>query len=273
VEGFNVITSIDEREFQIIYRDFRRISSNLLNANFQDANLELQRFLNFINETPLIKSFIDKHNTITFDESRFEPQTQVYELPINKSEEIAFIYQLLMYHNSKQTEYWKIGYAYGYKKLQDHVQGFNDRVVKRLYNHILDYLGDIAMDNDFDRRSKTEIKVTTSGNQSPVVIGNEGSNVQSTININNTQTQDAVKTIEELITALKSTNEIDEELKLVTLGLADAVKENIVNEKQNEGLIKALNQKLNEINAITSTSSALSSIVNTAITLFNQLTS
>lgn len=262
---------ISEREFKVIYRDFRRISSDLLNVDFRDADKSRRVFLAFIHETPLIKSFIDLHNKTSFDESCFEPQDQEYDLPIDKSQQIAFIYQLLVYHDEKETPYWQMAYEYGYRSgnRQRCVESFNNRVTKKLYDHIIDYLEDIAMDNRFDRKSKTEINITA-GDQSPVTVGTEGSNVQSAININNTQAQDMIKMIEDLIGALKNANEINEELRQDAVDLAVVVKDSVENGKQNRGIIKSLNQKLSEISAIASTSSSLSSVINTAITVFNQ---
>ena len=66
---------MDLRELRKISFEFRRISSDMLNSISDDNNAYLIKFRNFIDDTKIIKEFIDsrvKYSTIDWSKSFIE---------------------------------------------------------------------------------------------------------------------------------------------------------------------------------------------------------
>ncbi|OCA97243.1 hypothetical protein [Clostridium beijerinckii] len=91
---------INKKEFEKISYNFRVISCRLLRTNYENSAGDLARFLNYIHQIPLINEFIIKNNIHLFDIQHIidlRERYEVYELPVDPTEEISFIYQLLTY--------------------------------------------------------------------------------------------------------------------------------------------------------------------------------
>ncbi len=91
---------MNKKEIQKVSIEFRKIASRLLTTTFADGMGNLKRFLYYVNSTPLIKFFIQENNVKQFNIIKDIEQREMfqgYELPLEKSEEISYIYQLLIY--------------------------------------------------------------------------------------------------------------------------------------------------------------------------------
>lgn len=132
---------VDHKEFKKLSLNFRRNAGNLLNCDDYDEALRLLKFfLEAINSEPLIADFITKHNTQSFDIQMIIDERQgAFELPLSKTEEISFIYQLLTYASEHAQNYMVLSYGYS-SKYSESVRRFNQHVTKRLVNYIGDYL-------------------------------------------------------------------------------------------------------------------------------------
>lgn len=153
--------SINKQELQKISYQFRTLSSRLLRTDFQSAIDNLKRLLSYINETPLIKKFIDDNSVIEFDipaeiSIAKSERRGHFNIPINKCEEISFTYQLLSYAAEHHNDYYELssGYSFG-RKYQDQTDEFNKVVVNPFINHITQYFEEIMIDAGmFENSSK-----------------------------------------------------------------------------------------------------------------------
>jgi len=179
-------TIIDYKKFNIISLDFRNVASDLLTAtNDNEAGRALKKFMQYINTEPLISDFLKKNNKVSFD---FENTIIIgsfnskYDIPIEDSEEIAFIYQLLQYACDNGIRYSILSLGYGSSnQFSIMIREFNREVVRLLINQINKYF------------KKLEVEMGLNEKQDSIVI-HQGPNGQLNIskhgNVHATQNND-----------------------------------------------------------------------------------
>jgi hypothetical protein len=99
---------VSKKELKKISRDFRMYSSRLLNTKYGNEIVDLNKFLNFIENEPLIFEFIERNNNETFDIEniiRRKDYHDKYPIPVENDREIAFVYQLLKYAQNKRRDF------------------------------------------------------------------------------------------------------------------------------------------------------------------------
>lgn len=143
---------MNKRELNKFSREFRMYASRLLSTKYGNGMSDLNRFLNFIESNEIINAFILKNNIHQFDMKAIcnnRDWHDKYDLPIEKDKEISFIYQLLKYGQISYKDYTAFSNGYGSgNKLQDHMDAFNNEVVKHLVDYIREYLEDLIIDID-----------------------------------------------------------------------------------------------------------------------------
>lgn len=143
---------MNERELNKLAREFRMYGSRLLTTKYGNGMSDLNRFLNFIESNEIIKNYILMDNEYHYDIENIcknRGWRDKYDLPIEKDREIAFIYQLLKYGQIKFGDYTAFSNGYGLgTKLQDHMDAFNNEVVKHLIDYIREYLEDLIIDSE-----------------------------------------------------------------------------------------------------------------------------
>ncbi|SEG45329.1 hypothetical protein [Paenibacillus sp. UNC499MF] len=239
---------IGKKEFKKINADFRRVSSDLLNSQDIDEALRLLKiFLNYIDNQPLIKDFILKNEVVTYDMKTVinqRPYMEIFQLPLDKSEEISYIYQLLKYVAQNNRDYRGLcdGYSDTYSSS---VLKFNSMVTKRLYTSIADYLGGIAIDMEYDQNSNSGIKIE--GNVGQLNFAQTGG-VVNAVQDNNSE-MDLMRLSQELVRLLKESN-LPEEEKEEAIDLVETATDQIESQKPKRGILKATSEKLSYINTI-----------------------
>lgn len=154
-------------ELKKILYDFNSISSRLLQADFDDFNNILRKFLNFIQNNEVIHDYIlscgecDQNIDSEFKVVRESFGHSIFTLGDTDEEETRNIHAILSYivTNNEQIHF---GVARGYSasdKFQDEVSGFNNRVVMVLVNNIERYLTKIGMDMGIDDKISYVITV------------------------------------------------------------------------------------------------------------------
>lgn len=104
------------------------------------------RFIRYIDNEPILCDFISKNNVENFDRKEIIHSNEInqkFNIPLEVSEEIAFIYQLLKYITENFDRYDTVTRPYAFyigAKIADSIREFNREVVKLLVNHITDYL-------------------------------------------------------------------------------------------------------------------------------------
>lgn len=141
---------VSKKELKKISRDFRMYSSRLLNTKYGNEIVDLNKFLNFIENEPLIFEFIERNNNETFDIEniiRRKDYHDKYPIPVENDREIAFVYQLLKYAQNKRRDFYSLSFGYGSgNKIQNHIEAFNNEVIKPFIDHIRSHLENIFIE-------------------------------------------------------------------------------------------------------------------------------
>lgn len=149
-----------EKEYQKLSINFRKVASRFLKCNFHEYQDSLKRFLIFIEDSPTINTFIQENNVEEFNIKKIIEErnlNQKFKLPIRKSEEIAFVYQMLNYISENDLDIRSIAFGYSSsRKYQDQVEEFNNMVVQPLVDHIATYLTEVKIDLGYDKKSGTQ---------------------------------------------------------------------------------------------------------------------
>lgn len=158
---------LNKTELRKIIYDFNSISNRLMQADFDDYNDILSKFLKYIGKTAIINDYIIDCGTCTqnleeeFREISASYGRCIFSLGDTDEEEVCNVYAILNYiieHNIEIHYSVAMGYSSS-KKFQDKVKGFNDRVVMVLIRHIECYLTKIGIDMGLDEKTTYTITV------------------------------------------------------------------------------------------------------------------
>lgn len=255
----NQEVSLDEKEYKKLSLNFRKIASRFLNTNYAEADSNLARFLAFIDETPVIYEFIKKNIGKSYDLEELIANRGYhgkFQLPLTASEEIGFIYQLLSYvNNSHHTMYdVSIGYNVG-RTYQEASDNFNHLVVKPLVDHVVSYLGEMAIDMELDKRSTTQFNIGDFKGQLNHAEGQAKITANQTYNEANIQELKDVA--QKFAKALMENNSISTSDKEDTLELVEAAVQEIENEKPKKIILRTAIENVKNIKEIATTGTAL----------------
>lgn len=152
---------MNKKELRTISRDFRNYASRLLATKSQTGLDDARRLISFIHNTPILKNYIEECvKSYKVDIKRVREElgyNDKYKLPLMNNDEVAFTYQLLLYGTENFGEYWAFvngSYSNGSRSIQDHIDNFNDEVVKHFINHITTFLEDIILNEEFEDDTK-----------------------------------------------------------------------------------------------------------------------
>lgn len=249
---------MSKKDFKKLSLKFRRITGDLINCT-QDENYPrlFEIFMNFIENEPLIADFIHKNNIKEFDIETAVSQKEWNErlkIPTDEKEEISFIYQLFKYFRDENNSIQDFVTLYvGERKIARNIEIFNNEVVRRLYNHINQYLEELSIDMGYDEDGKIIFKGDIGQlHQLNYAEGNAQINAQylsTTNNFNDICT--------ELLDILSNTRDIPTELKEDAIDLIKGVQEEMKTEKPKKGILRAATEKLKEIQSLVANGTAL----------------
>jgi hypothetical protein len=258
---------LDKKEFQKISTEFRRVSSRLLRTRHEDGINNLKRFLSYIENTPLIWEFIQQNNIVTFDienEVNNRDFGEGYNIPLDKSEEIAYVYQLLKYCAENCSDYWSIcSYYSPGKTYQDHVDAFNDRVVHPFISHIEVYL----RERWIEMGEEGKIQINVHGGQ--VAIAQDHGTVNATQHNHYGQIANLQVLVEQFKELIDSLN-IGEEEKQDTKEILDIAVLEVKSDKPRRSLLKHAIEKIEYMGKLGTGLNGLSTVSQKLIDLFNQ---
>lgn len=137
-----MITIIELRHISL---DFRRKSSDLLNATYDTANIKLKRFKQYIDNTPFISDLIHKKIVgIDYDYNKCFTGDSLngwrkIQIPTEESEHIKAMYDFMSDIIAKDESVIQIAMAFSYKKnITECVQNFYNDAFKPLIDYIVD---------------------------------------------------------------------------------------------------------------------------------------
>lgn len=138
---------MDLKELRKISFEFRRISSDMLNSISDDNNAYLIKFRKFIDETKIIKDYIDskiKYSTIDWSKSFIEEDFGFKSviIPTNENDHIKAMYDylLVMTDTNKSLNGEAFDFHLGRAKVNDRIQFYLNRVFLPLVHYINDFL-------------------------------------------------------------------------------------------------------------------------------------
>lgn len=233
------------KELRSISLDFRRISSNLLRTSYEQANVALTRFYNFINSTNWICNLLQPIITETDYDFRecFMPSDRRREfvIPFDEKKHIKAQYDYMRYIiESEKVNILGLAmkHCINEKKFDDMVQVFFSDAFKPL----IDYINDSI--------SKEMILIGGDTTQVPAVnIGNNygTANIQGTGTINSTNTvnlasNEIKQLIEKIMPSLEHIQDVPEEEKVSVQDDLESIQEQLVSATPKKNRIqKALN--------------------------------
>jgi len=180
--------------------DFNCLSNRLLQADIDDYNGVLAKFLRFIEETEIIHDYIGCCGNCTQDiEQEYKSvcsRDTIFDLGETDEEETRNVYAILKYAVENNISiHHRVAFAYSNSiKFQDGLNAFNDRVTKVLILHIENYLTKLGIDMGVD--DKVVYNITSNGQ---VNIANDNAIINAT---NNNYSIDLEK-IEQVIKTLR----------------------------------------------------------------------
>ena len=253
---------LNRKELRIIQYDFNSYSNRLLQADYDDYADVLRKFVNYIDNIPIISDYIHDCGSCDWDLENEIKEVQgsygrlIFSLGKTESEEIRNVYAVLKYSAENNSSVYR-GVAMGYSsssKWQDKIKGFNDRFVMVLIRHVERYLTKIGIDMGIDE--KIIYNVTVQNGQA--IIANDNSSVTSTINIGAT-----TNTIEQLISAVRTrldtlTSEEDKETASESLEVIEA---EVAAEKPKKSMIKTAIASLQAVKGTVEFASAVAALI------------
>ena len=176
--------NLNRTELKKILYDFNCYANRLLQANFEDYTKILAKFLDFINNTEIIHSYIVSCGECTQDlDDEFEQVSgsygrAIFSIGSSENEEVSDVYAILSYIVEHNLEiYYSIALGYSHEKTyQSKIEGFNKRVVSGLIGNIERYLTKIGIDMGMDEKVIYSISVENG----QVNIATDGSSIQAT---------------------------------------------------------------------------------------------
>lgn len=199
---------LNRKELKKIAHDFNSISSRMMRVVYDEYNMVLKKFIDFIDKNEIIKNYI----YLGFD-SNFDIEKE-WDLVVHKKgymfdfgpsieQESYQIYTILRYilENIEEPRF-SFHSIYGKKMWQDNVKEFNDRVVLVLIGNIEDYLTKVGIDMGLDEN----VVYNVSGGQVNVASGNAVINATQNNGVSANELDDILKGITESLSKLEKEN-------------------------------------------------------------------
>ncbi|WP_077358969.1 hypothetical protein [Virgibacillus halodenitrificans] len=245
--------ALTEQEYQKLSHNFRSYASRFLKCNFYEYHDCLKRFLIFIEDSPTISNFIQENNVEEFNiEQIINEKTfnQKFRLPIKKSEEIAFIFQLFNYisENKLDIRIIAIGYSSS-KRYQDKVAEFNNMVARPLVDHISTYLTEVKIDLGYDKKSGTHFTFNRDFKGQFNHAQDQGQ-ISAHQTYNETNVEGLKELAEKFIEELQKNDDIPEEKKEETVEFLEAAVQEVESDKPKKAIVKTAMEKVRGINEL-----------------------
>lgn len=161
---------VDRKALRKVSSEFRGAASRLLNGGVRDSDANLQRFMAYIEKSPIIRGFLEQEMR-KVDPNNYPPlhksNDHRWNVPTDPSAEVVYVYSLLRAcaRGEEGFSYLSMSLHYhrGSSKYQDHVDAFNRSVVLPFINHIEQYLQGLMIDAGIHDRDSISVNVSSGG--------------------------------------------------------------------------------------------------------------
>ncbi len=199
---------MNRTELMIIIYEFNSLSNRLLQADFNDYNNVLSKFVSFLKETEIIFDYVVDCGTCDQDMEREfkEVQTRqaIFDLGETTEEEVRNVFAILKYivENNVNVCYG-IGMSYSHnRKYQDILKDFNSRVTMVLIRHIETYLTKIGIEMGLE--DNITYNITLKDGQ--VNIANDNATINATNTVSVINAEELSRLLEEIKTTAQNSN-------------------------------------------------------------------
>ena len=204
------------KQLKLLSLDFRRKSSQLLNSDQHDADVNLCRFVDFIENTPMLHNIV--HGVVDVTEFDFKECFLIdggswigIQVPIDEKKHVKAMYDYANYIANSETEsivYQAQRYPCGSSKWSEIIQNYLNDAIKPLIDFINDSISKeiILMQQEENAVSMTQNIGTVNGN----VVQQQHGNVNIT-NQNGISSEDLNGLIEKIMASLPEIKDVDAE--------------------------------------------------------------
>lgn len=252
---------LNKKELRKIQYDFNSYSNRLLQADFEDYTGVLSKFLNYIDDTPIIIDYIKDCGECDWDLPTEIQKVQqsfgqmIFNTGDTEVEEVRNVYTVLHHLADTNNPVFR-GVAMGYshsKGYQDKIKGFNDRFVMVLIRHVERYLTKVGIDMGLD--DKIVYNVTVENGQAIIATDNATVNATNQVGVDVDELQ---KLIEEVQSA--SSTLTPEEQETVSECL-EVIESEVQTEKPKKGMLKTAMTTLSGIKGIAEFGAAVAALI------------
>lgn len=204
------------KQLKLLSLDFRRKSSQLLNSDQHDADVNLCRFVDFIENTPMLHNIV--HDVVDVTEFDFKECFLIdggswigIQVPIDEKKHIKAMYDYANYIANSETEsivYQAQRYPCSSSKWSEIIQNYLNDAIKPLIDFINDSISKeiILMQQEENAVSMTQNIGTVNGN----VVQQQHGNVNIT-NLTGISSEDLNGLIEKIMASLPEIKDVDTE--------------------------------------------------------------
>ena len=204
------------KQLKLLSLDFRRKSSQLLNSDQHDADVNLCRFVDFIENTPMLHNIV--HDVVDVTEFDFKECFLIdggswigIQVPIDEKKHIKAMYDYANYIANSETEsivYQAQRYPCSSSKWSEIIQNYLNDAIKPLIDFINDSISKeiILMQQEENAVSMTQNIGTVNGN----VVQQQHGNVNIT-NQTGISSEDLNGLIEKIMASLTEIKDVDTE--------------------------------------------------------------
>lgn len=204
------------KQLKLLSLDFRRKSSQLLNSDQHDADVNLCRFVDFIENTPMLHNIV--HDVVDVTEIDFKECFLIdggswigIQVPIDEKKHIKAMYDYANYIANSETEsivYQAQRYPCSSSKWSEIIQNYLNDAIKPLIDFINDSISKeiILMQQEENAVSMTQNIGTVNGN----VVQQQHGNVNIT-NQTGISSEDLNGLIEKIMASLPEIKDVDTE--------------------------------------------------------------
>lgn len=204
------------KQLKLLSLDFRRKSSQLLNSDQHDADVNLCRFVDFIENTPMLHNIV--HDVVDVTEFDFKECFLIdggswigIQVPIDEKKHIKAMYDYANYIANSETEsivYQAQRYPCSSSKWSEIIQNYLNDAIKPLIDFINDSISKeiILMQQEENAVSMTQNIGTVNGN----VVQQQHGNVNIT-NQTGISSEDLNGLIEKIMVSLPEIKDVDTE--------------------------------------------------------------
>jgi len=204
------------KDLKFLSLDFRRKSSQLLNSDEHNADVNLCRFVDFIESTPTLRGIVhDVADRTEYDFREcflFEDGSWIeIQIPVDEKEHIKAIYDYATYIANSETEsivYHSRRYPCRSSKMEEVIQNYLNDSIKPLIDFINDSISkEIILMQEENPGVMTQNIGTVNGN----VVQQQSGNITINTNNNGVSGEDLNGLIEKIISSLSEIKDVDTE--------------------------------------------------------------